>query len=521
MLYKNLDDENLAALGPEGIEPQPSLVTERTRVQATRRVPDLEVLALSRLPSSERRRILVATPDVLQPKMAGPAIRAFRMALALSAEHDVELVSTVGCDFSHPAFRASLATGDEFRDAVKRAEVVVIQGHLIEQHPWLRRTDKILVADIYDPIHLEVLEQARDEPPNSRRVTTRLTVETLNEQLARGDFFLCASEKQRDFWLGQLAAVGRINPATYDQQENLESLIAIAPFGVDEVPPTRTRAVLRGVVPGIGTDDKVILWGGGVYNWFDPLTLLRAVDKLKRRLPNVRLYFMGMAHPNPHVPAMRMAFQARELADELDLVGTHVFFNDGWVDYNDRQNYLLESDVGVSTHLNHVETAFSFRTRLLDYFWASLPVVASDGDSFGDVIRLHRLGLVVPPGDVDALEEALYTLLADDERRLECQAAIRDLVPEMHWGKALEPLLEFCRHPARAADLSDPRQRFMVGDPLAQAMWGRRGWTHTVRVAFEHLRRMEVGDLVRKVRMRIRTKLHPTSSGPGGRTDAF
>jgi hypothetical protein len=389
MLYKNLADENLGALGPEEIEPPPSLVDERARVQASRRVPDFEVLPLSRLPSSERRRILVATPDVLQPKMAGPAIRAFRMALALSAEHDVELVSTVGCDFSHPAFRASFADGDRFRDAVKRAEVIVIQGHLIEQHPWLRRTDKILVADIYDPFHLEVLEQARDEPPNSRRVTTRLTVETLNEQLTRGDFFLCASEKQRDFWLGQLAAVGRINPATYDQQENLESLIAIAPFGVDEEPPTHTKSVLRGVVPGIDEDDKVILWGGGVYNWFDPLTLLRAIDKLRRRLPNVRLYFMGMAHPNPHVPAMRMAFQARELAEELGLVGTHVFFNAGWVDYDDRQNYLLESDVGVSTHLNHVETAFSFRTRLLDYFWASLPVVASDGDSFGDVIRLH------------------------------------------------------------------------------------------------------------------------------------
>ena len=521
MLYKNLDEENLVALGPEEIEAPPSLVAERARVQASRRVPDLEVLPLTRLPSSQRRRILVATPDVLQPKMAGPAIRAFRMALALSAEHDVELVSTVGCDFSHPAFRASYVTNGQLRDAVKRAEVVVIQGHLIEQHPWLRRTDKVLVADIYDPIHLEVLEQARDIAPNNRRVTTRLTIETLNEQLTRGDFFLCASEKQRDFWLGQLAAVGRINPATYDQQENLESLIAIAPFGVDEEPPAHTKPVLRGVVPGIGDDDKVILWGGGVYNWFDPLTLLRAVDKLKRRLPNVRLYFMGMAHPNPHVPAMRMAFQARELADALGLIGTHVFFNAGWVDYDDRQNYLLESDVGVSTHLNHVETAFSFRTRLLDYFWASLPVVASDGDSFGDVIRLHGLGLVVPPGDVDELEEALHTLLSDDERRRKCQAAIREYVPDLYWSKALEPVLEFCRHPARAADLSDPRQRVMVGDPLAQAMWGRRGWKHTARVVSEHLRRMEVSDLARKVRMRIRTKLHPTSSGPGGRTDAF
>ncbi len=43
----------------------------------------------------------------------------------------------------------------------------------------------------------------------------------------------------------------------------------------------RTRPAIKGVVPGIGPDDKVILWGGGIYNWFDPLTLLRAVDKLR------------------------------------------------------------------------------------------------------------------------------------------------------------------------------------------------------------------------------------------------
>ena len=28
----------------------------------------------------------------------------------------------------------------------------------------------------------------------------------------RGDFFVCASERQRDYWLGMLAAEGRITP---------------------------------------------------------------------------------------------------------------------------------------------------------------------------------------------------------------------------------------------------------------------------------------------------------------------
>ncbi len=124
-----------------------------------------------------------------------------------------------------------------------------------------------------------------------------------------------------------------------------------------------------------------------IYNWFDPLTLLHAVDKLRARVPEVRLFFLGMKHPNPHVPEMRMAVETRALADELGLTGTHVFFNEGWVEYDDRQNFLLEADVGVSTHLDHVETEFSFRTRILDYFWAGLPVVATGGDSLAELIE--------------------------------------------------------------------------------------------------------------------------------------
>ena len=88
----------------------------------------------------------------------------------------------------------------------------------------------------------------------------------------------------------------------------------MVPFGVADSPPVKTAPAIKGVVPGIGPDDKVILWGGGIYNWFDPLTLLRAVDKLRRRMPEVRLYFLGLRHPNPDVPEMRMAVDTLALA---------------------------------------------------------------------------------------------------------------------------------------------------------------------------------------------------------------
>ena len=51
-----------------------------------------------------RRRIAVATCDAITPKMAGPAIRAWQMAEALSAEHDVQLVTTTVASVSHPGF---------------------------------------------------------------------------------------------------------------------------------------------------------------------------------------------------------------------------------------------------------------------------------------------------------------------------------------------------------------------------------------------------------------------------------
>lgn len=92
-----------------------------------------------------------------------------------------------------------------------------------------------------------------------------------------------------------------------------------------------------------------------------------------------------------------MATEARRLAGELGLVGSHVFFNEGWVPYDKRQSYLLEADLGVSTHLDHLETAFSFRTRILDYIWASLPIVTTEGDALADLVTGEGLGSSVPP----------------------------------------------------------------------------------------------------------------------------
>ena len=447
-----------------------------------------------------RRRIAVVTSDTLATRMAGPGIRATEIARRLSREHDVVLATTGICELEVPGLEVRQVGELGLRELEDWCDVFVFQGWVITGRPHLLQSHKVVVADIYDPMHLEQLEQAHDAPGERGRYEQVLnTARVLDEQLDRGDFFLCASAKQRDLWIGHLAGIGRVNPVTYDGDESLHSLLAVAPFGIGEEPPVQTRSGIRGAIPGIGPDDKIILWGGGVYNWFDPITLVHAVHRLSQRVPEVRLLFLGMKHPNPGVPKMRVAFETQALAEELGIAGSIVFFNHEWVEFDDRHNYLLDADVGVSTHLDHIETEFSFRTRILDYLWASLPIVATDGDSFAPIIRAEGIGEVVPACDVEALEHALERLLTDPDAAARCREEIRRIAPAFRWSACLEPLAEFCRDPHRAADIACPD--LQQGAVLSRLSTGRR---RDLEIALSYLKAGAPGPVIRRVRQRLR-----------------
>jgi glycosyltransferase involved in cell wall biosynthesis len=405
-------------------------------------------------PAHALNKILVITPDSLGVQMAGPAIRAFEMAKALCAHTEVRLVSTNQAELEHPSFSISHASDAELRVHADWSDVVVFQGHVLASFPWLKDEKYVLVADIYDPMHLEVLEQVRALPEAERLHISLQTAEVLNEQIERSDYMLCASEKQRDFWLGQLAGLSRINPYTYDQDASLRSLLGVAPFGIEDNAPVQRTHGIKGTVPGIAATDKVVLWGGGIYNWFDPITLIHAVHALSKAHPDLRLFFLGVKHPNPNVPEMEVSFRARELASELGLLDRVVFFNDGWVPYDERANYLLDADLGVSTHFDHLETAFSFRTRILDYLWASLPIVSTDGDTFASIIRDNGLGRVVPPEDIEALRSALEELLYDVTAHTTARANVQHYAQQMRWSTVLAPLIAFCLAPQHAPDVA-------------------------------------------------------------------
>jgi glycosyltransferase involved in cell wall biosynthesis len=451
-------------------------------------------------------RVLVVLDDTLGAKMAGPSIRAMHIALELAAKHEVRLVSTRECTLDRPDLDCRYVPYAKLPAEVDWAEVVVFQGYVMDKAPWLRDTDRVLVVDLYDPFQLEQLAMCGTIDDASRVANVNTSVRVLNEQMLRGDFFLCASEQQRHFWLGGLASVGRLNVANYDADSSARSLVAVCPFGLPAEPPVRTGPAIRGVVPGIGPDDRVILWAGGVYNWFDPITLVHAVDRLRRDRDDVRLYFLGMGHPDPLMPKMRTAVEAVRLADSLGLTGKYVFFNEGWVAYEERQNYLLDADLGVSTHHDHLETTFSFRTRILDYLWAGLPVVSTRGDSFGDLIEREGLGRSVPEGDPEALAAALAELLGDERAAARCRKNVARVRSRFTWDNALEPLLRFCDEPRRAAD-HRAGVAPVPGEPLPVPQTYVPSLRGDLRLIGEYFRRGGVREVGRRAYGRVRRRV--------------
>ena len=395
-------------------------------------------------------RILIITRDKVDERMAGPAIRCWEFARSLSKDaHQVTLATAQPTSLSPDTFELIQYDEAQLEALAAKSDLIILSGFALWLYPGLKLLNVPLVVDIYDPFLVESLPLLSNQPELERNRRHMEALDALTDLLVWGDFFLCSSEKQRDYWLGWLNALDRINPVTYDDDPTFRRLIDIAAFGLPNTPPQHTRPVLKGVYPGIAETDRVILWGGGVYNWFDPLTLIHAMKQVSVQRGDVKLFFLGIHHPNSNVDVSEMVERSVALSKELDLYEKNVFFND-WAPYDDRQNYLLEADVGISLHFAHLETHFSFRTRLLDYLWAGLPIIVTQGDVLSNLVKERQLGWTVGYESVDDVTAAI--LESAGVSRAEFGDRFAAITPQLDWDVTLQPLIEFCRQPRCAPD---------------------------------------------------------------------
>lgn len=399
-------------------------------------------------------KLLIISHDIVGKSMAGPGIRYFHLANVLRHHLPITLAVPTGstitkADAPFPISVYSRDNWESISDIIRSHTICFLPSDIANNFPQLANEACFFVIDGYDPLMMEWLSYNSHLPLS--RISNGWLVRRgeLAFQYRLGDFFVCASERQRDWWLGLLEAYGRVNPATFAQDPSLRKLIDVVPYGVRSDPLPAPKAIVKGIWQGIAMNDHLLLWGGGLWSWLDPLTAIQAVAKVYKKRQDVKLIFPGTKHPNAELSNFHTHLPvAQRLAAQLGILDKAVFFGD-WLPYADWPHLLQECSIALSFHFDTVETRLAFRSRVLEYIWAELPIISTKGDATSDLIARHSLGVIVDYKDVDGVAAAIEQLLDDPEKaKRNFQAAQQELA----WERSAAPLIAYCKNPFLAAD---------------------------------------------------------------------
>lgn len=221
-----------------------------------------------------------------------------------------------------------------------------------------------------------------------------------------------------------------------------------------------TRRALRRQL-GLPEDGRLLVCVGNLYPVKGHATLLRALPAL----PGARLAIAGRGAEESNLRAL-----AAELgvANRLHLLGV--------VDGVDA--LLRAADLFV-----HPSRSEGLPLAVLEALAGGVPVVASRVGGIPEAVEDGRSGLLVPPGDPEALAAAIGELLADPERakalgRAGFERAAREFSVEAMTRRYLDLYAELGFRPAPG---SRPTESEGTGAPGAGGASRRRGPTAPVR----------------------------------------
>jgi glycosyltransferase involved in cell wall biosynthesis len=360
-------------------------------------------------------RLLLVCPEPLdRGQPAGIGIRFLEIARVLRADgHDVALLSR------------DEITAESIARASSAADAAVVQGHVANDFFAHARTIPTVI-DLYDPFIIENLHYYESRGGE----VFAHDHATLINSLARGDFFLCASEAQRLFYVGMLLATGRVNPVLFAADPQLQSLIALAPFGVQ---PRRQR------IPADLQNPQVLF--GGIYDWYEPILAVDAIAIARETLPRITLTFT--THPNPAITPQGKAAEVMAYVKQKRY-DSFVRF-EPWVEYDRRGEFLDRFAAALLTFRQSLETDLSMRTRVYDYLWAGIPIVTSSAPGTDEILARYNAGAIVRSESPREYAEAIVRVIRDEHNAM--TSGTSDFVAAHQWPAVLEPLRAFCRAP--------------------------------------------------------------------------
>jgi chromosome segregation ATPase len=140
--------------------------------------------------------------------------------------------------------------------------------------------------------------------------------------------------------------------------------------------------------------------------------------------------------------------KATELAKKTKLLNKNVFF-EKWLPADKRNQIYNGTDLILITHKKNQETEFSYRNRTIDALGAKKIIIATKGDSVGELINEYRAGILIEPENPIELKHEILAIIDNKKRQEEIKKNINILIKEYSWDKVIKPITDFCNKPTR------------------------------------------------------------------------
>ena len=184
-------------------------------------------------------------------------------------------------------------------------------------------------------------------------------------------------------------------------------------------------------------EQRILLYQGSIQEFRGIEESIAAVTLLDRCV----LVVIGYGY---HRPALEEMVRRRGLGDRVRFFGP--------IPNDELLYYTASADVGLCVIRGRsLSYRWSMPNKLFEYMMAGIPVVASDFEEMGRVVREEGVGTVCDPDDPESIAAAVRAIVDDPEAESRFRAATRRAIAKYNWDEEEKKLLALYRRLEPAA----------------------------------------------------------------------
>ncbi len=187
---------------------------------------------------------------------------------------------------------------------------------------------------------------------------------------------------------------------------------------------------VQSIKASLGLENKfIIAYTGTLQVWYAIDDLISAFPSVIKEIPNAYLLIIGEGQAREKLETL---VNQREIADRVKFMG--------YVNHSKIPEIISIADVVVAPFKELGMTFFGSAIKVFEYLSAGKPIVATKIGQIAEVLKDQHTALLVTPGHIDELANAIIRLAHDEQLRNYLAKNAKIEAQKYSWDKYVEQL---------------------------------------------------------------------------------